>query len=634
VEDAALPMIRRFQDAHDPVLLMDFDGTLVDRSRYRHSPSGGSPTFREVMPNVLAMVSGAPSRGSYDAALDLAGEMTIEALCIIRQVPGANTYLVSFSASGETDPTNYQWSLGFSSFDALRAFWEHGAAGTDDAHVTSGSGRGLPQLGVPFVVAETRELVGAQLVSRFYVNAEAFGGPSAPLPAPTGGTSCTLKFNHSGGPFPEWLGLRITPGVRTETELRASRNHCLGEQFGALKLTTKSLWVGGQTTEGVTVVVALSGEADSVALIIEGPSGAVQTASMVSSGRMARFVVTGLDPDTGYSYWVTSELEPVDSLVGHFRTAPEAPASFTIAFSGDASNGSRSSVFTRIRELDPLFFVLNGDAHYSNITTNDEALFHAAFDEMLASPEQAALFSSVATVYMPDDHDAMGNDSYGGSASRDALCRAYRARVPSHALVESGPTGSLYHSFDVGNVRFVVTDLRTAASNKTATDNASKSMLGAAQRAWFDGLLGSSAGKLIVWICTRLFGGVPTVGADHWGGFSAERAAIATVIHTLCPGRVIVIAADAHALGPDDGSNHDYLSGGGEPIPTFQAAPLDRTPDSVPYGGASYSEGWFNSNGQFGTAEFVDNGATIDVTWKGYDVDGNVIVTHTFPVGV
>jgi len=629
-------MIQRFSDDHDPLLLIDFDRTLVDRSRHRLHPSGGSPVFREVAPNVVAMVSGTPSRPAYDPELDLSGEMTIELLCILRQVPGANTYIVSFSASGETDPTNYQWALVLASHDNLRAFWEHGITGTDDSFVTNGAGRGLPQLGVPCVIAQTRKLVGGNLVTQHYVNAEPFGGPSPALPPPTGGSTCTLKLNHSGGPFPELLGLRITPGVRTETELRASRNHCLGEQYGQLFLDVRSLWVGGLTSDGATIVATLSGNSDSVHLVIEGPNGSITSAPTSTVERVARFSVTGLDPDSVYSYSIGSSLETVSTYVGRFRTAPSGPSSFRFACGGDASNGSRSKVFESILDYDPLLFALLGDGHYSNIGLESDTAYHAAYDEMLSSPEQLDLYSRVPTVYMVDDHDSMGNDSHGGSTGRNACCRVYRARVPSHPLVETSPTGSLYHSFDIGRCRFIVTDQRTAASQKSATDNATKSMLGTAQRAWFEDLLSNSPGKLIIWICPRLFGGVATAGADHWGGFTTERAALAGVIHTECPGRVLVLSADGHFTGGDDGSGHDFLlPSGGEPLPTLQASPLDRTPDVTPYGGGSYSEGTFHQNGQWGGVEIEDTGGpSIGVTLRGFDVDGAELFHRSFSVAV
>src|SRR5690606_13311322 len=102
-----------------------------------------------------------------------------------------------------------------------------------------------------------------------------------------------------------------------------------------------------------------------------------------------------------------------------------------------------------------------------------------------------------------------------------------------------------YYSFEVGRVLFIVTDLRSMASNKTATDNSSKTMMGAAQKTWFKNLISDSnnAGKLIVWVCSRVWGGVTTVGADHWGGFTTERTELADHIKTHALGRFCVLSA-------------------------------------------------------------------------------------------
>jgi hypothetical protein len=156
-------------------------------------------------------------------------------------------------------------------------------------------------------------------------------------------------------------------------------------------------------------------------------------------------------------------------------------------------------------------------------------------------------------------------------------------------------------------------------------------MLGATQKVWFKDLLSNSPGKMIVWVCPRAFGGAASAGADHWGGFTTERTELGAHIHANCPGRVVVLSADQHALGIDSGVNHTF---GSEPLKCFQAAPLDRTVDASPYGaGSQYSQGWFNSIGQFGTMQITDTGgATIGVTWRGYDSAGTQLVSYSFEV--
>lgn len=397
-------------------------------------------------------------------------------------------------------------------------------------------------------------------------------------------------------------------------------------------MSCEQLWLGALTATSVCALAKLNLSCSSVRLACFAPDGsAVRSAAVATVGNVARLEATGLAPDTAYTCRIEPGDTPARGLTGSFRTAPSGNASFLVAFGGDASNGSNHVVFDAIRALDPLLFIHLGDLHYSNIASNSPALFRAAYDEVLRQPRQAALLRR-PSAYIPDDHCYGDNNSSGSSASHDAACRTYRERVPHYPLADSSPTGHMGQTWDIGRVRFIMTDQRSAASANSATDNSSKTMLGSVQKTWLKALLAASPGMLIVWICPRAFGGVATAGADHWGGFTNERAELGAHIALNCPGRVVVLSADAHALAIDDGTNHTY---GGAVLPTFQAAPLYRTPDSVIYGGATYSEGWFNANGQFGTMEVTDTGGpSIGVTWRGYDSSGSLLVTHSFAVSL
>ena len=369
-------------------------------------------------------------------------------------------------------------------------------------------------------------------------------------------------------------------------------------------------------------------------VLLDGDEIALTAAETPDADRMVRFDIAELAADTEYQYQVVLDGDSVGP-VGRFRTLPAgAPAgtacSFTVALSGDALTGSAHVTFNRINELSPkpAMFIHLGDLHYENISTNSPALFHAAYDRVLRSEPQAQLYREIPTVYVWDDHDYGANNSDGTSASKPAAAAAYRSRIPHYPL--EGATG-IYHSFDVGRVRFVVTDQRSAASPNSDTDNSSKSMLGATQKAWFKDLLENSPGKLIVWICPRHFTSNTSAGADNWGGFSTERAEIGAHVASHCPGRVIVLSADAHVMGIDDGSNRTF---GGAAFPTFQCAPLDQSGTAT----ATFSEGVFegvDGIGYYGTMQIADSGgATIEVTWRGHDSTGAVLVTYSFSVNV
>jgi phosphodiesterase/alkaline phosphatase D-like protein len=389
---------------------------------------------------------------------------------------------------------------------------------------------------------------------------------------------------------------------------------------------------------GATIVARLTKDA-SVRLAVSTSSdlsSPTYTTEQDTVDRVAKITVTGLSADTQYYCGVEIDGVLNTALKGKFKTLPSGSAfNFKCAFAGDADTGSDHAVFDQIRTQAPLFFIHLGDAHYRNFTTNESSRYRSAYNVILQTPKPGQLLREVPTVYVWDDHDYSDNDSYSAAASRAAACAAYRQRVPSYPLEEAAADGAIYHAFEVGRVVFIVTDQRSRASNPAAADNSSKSMLGTTQKAWFKSILSdvANAEKLFVWICPRVFGGTTSAGADHWGGFTTERTELADYIQANCPGRVCVISADRHSLAIDDGTNHDFVTSGNEPIPTFQAAPLDQSINT--HGGGTYSEGNFTNNGQFGVMEITDaGGGTITVDWTGYDSAASVLVTHQFVVSL
>jgi alkaline phosphatase D len=398
-------------------------------------------------------------------------------------------------------------------------------------------------------------------------------------------------------------------------------------------MTCTQLWLGALTSTSITAVAKLALSSSSVKLACFGSDGSVVRSSDVETvGNIAKLTMSGLQPNTAYTCRVEPGLRPALGLTGCFRTPPSGNASFKVAFSGDASERSNHAIFDTLRGTGSLMFIHMGDMHYNNITTNNAANMRAAYDEVFAQPRQSLLYSRTPTAYVWDDHDYSDNNSSGGAANKAAAAAVYRERVPHYPLPDS--TG-VWQTWDIGRVRFIMTDQRSAASPNSNTDNPSKTMLGATQKAWFKNLLSNSPGKLIVWICPRMFGGVATAGADHWGGFSTERREIVDYIKANCHGRVVVLSADMHALGIDDGSHHDYATGGGEPLRTFQAAPLDRSVDASGYGGSQFTSGLFTSLGQYGTMEVTDSGgSSIDVRWTGFNSSGVQLATSSFTVAL
>jgi len=599
--------LNRLDLSHSPTLLCHFDRTLEDLSG-----SGidliGTATFTELAENHFGLAPGSDvRRAAYDAALDIAGPMTVEVTGYFYGVPSGQHIFASFTVSGESDPTNTQWQLGTNGATQLRWIHERGSTGLDDIHVSTNAIEGLPRPHTRFHAAAVRRADGSVVP---FLNGRQHGDPSPAFAAPTGGTSAFLRVMFGSTAF-ALDGLKITASELTPAQVADSAAAVLG--YDPADGVHGTLWVGATTDTTATVIARMGAPVAALVLDVGGVPTAPQA---TDADNVARFDLTGLAPDTEYTIALPC------GVAGKFRTHPTAAGTacdFTIAFGGDADTGSRHRVFDVILELDPLMFIHLGDMHYENNATNSPALFHGAWDNVQAQPPQARLLRNVATAYVWDDHDFGGNNANAASPSKPAACAAYRSRVPHYPLPHAT---AIYQTWDIGRVRFVMTDQRS--------ESVTGSILGATQKAWLKDILSNSTGMLIVWICPRWF--CNANHADSWNSYAAERTEIADHIKANCHGRVIVLEADQHTLAIDDGSHADFATGGGEPLPCFRAAPLDKTVSAL---AGTYSHGEFAALGQFGTMRVEDSGgSSIDVTWTGRNSSGAVLTTYAFSVNV
>lgn len=392
-------------------------------------------------------------------------------------------------------------------------------------------------------------------------------------------------------------------------------------------------WSGALTPTSVQIVAGLARPDSSVRLVVATDEGLEEVVwhsepfVVPPGGRVVRVDVRGLEPDTRYHYAFGGDEGAPAGGVGTFRTPGRGPFSFTAVLSSCAATGSSSPVFDAIRREEPLFFFHLGDAHYENIATAEPAAYRTALGRVLRAPAQARLYRSTPIVYIWDDHDFGPNDADRTAPGQEAARLVYRELVPHYPLpadAVAGPNAPIYHAFTIGRVRFIVTDLRSERDPKGFGDPAERTMMGAEQKAWFFDELRRARGRygLVVWASTVPWIGPPEEGADRWGGYAAERRQIATFIRDLGLDNLVIVSGDAHMTAIDDGTNSDYATGGGAPIPVIQAAPLDRNGS---FKGGPYSEGAFVGdffppwNGQWVRMRVEDDGGPeVCATWTGY----------------
>ncbi len=377
--------------------------------------------------------------------------------------------------------------------------------------------------------------------------------------------------------------------------------------------------------------------------------------------QLVAFSISNLSPNSLYQYALEIDGRLDHTRSGQFRTFPSpGQASFQFAFASCARTGSTRAVFEQIRKHRPLFFLHMGDFHYLNIQTNDIQRFRAAYDRVLASPQQSDLFREVPIVYMWDDHDYGGNSASRKSKTHEAARRAYDEYVPHYPFVRNRIEDPIYQSFSVGRVKFILTDLRSEREDPKKKDTPAKTMLGAQQKAWLKQELLSANGAypLICWMTsvpwigmvgkepysslhTNVYGyihqslsnlflvktnqtrrrGEPMSAGeeDHWSVFGNERREIADFIKLHQIRGVCILHGDSHMLAADDGSNADYATGGGAPIPVMCAGPLDQVSSLK---GGPYSQGVYrvkdsNDESGFGLITIQDTGDRIRVNFSG-----------------
>lgn len=398
------------------------------------------------------------------------------------------------------------------------------------------------------------------------------------------------------------------------------------------------VWSGNVSPTGATVALRLNAIGLRVRLQVSQNesltpatfSSVVTTAA--GNGFAAKLTVQGLQPDTDYYYGieVAGVLRTETVSRGRFRTFPLGKSSFRIALGscGDFRSPDQS-VYDAIMRERPLLFINLGDLHYSDTNSTNAEDYRANYDNILGHREQGALYRAVPMAYVWDDHDFSGNDSDTTAIGRDAARATYRERVPHYPFGATG--GSIGQAFTIGRVRFIMTDLRSASSPAAQKDNASKTKLGTAQKAWFKQELISARDNgfpLIVWVNPIPWIGPATAGEDTWAGYATERTEIANFIRDNRVSNVVIVSGDMHGLAVDDGTNSDFATGGGAPLTVLHAAALTSNGSLK---GGPYSGGVIPGTQQYGILEVYDNGGdSVACRFLGKKVGDGTKLTHIF----
>ncbi len=470
------------------------------------------------------------------------------------------------------------------------------------------------------------------------------GSGSTVITPPTGWTQRTDASQREG--HISTKGIQAAPGPTGSATFTHDWNYPKAWQIAVRESepdtpgATVDFFLAGAVTDSSARVNVrtVSGEPGSLLVSTSATlTNPVATVSGQGTGdNMWKFPIAGLSANTTYYYGLDS------TRVGRFRTFPTAgqPATFTIAAASCNVTSSNATTFERIQNRNPAFFYHMGDWGYPDIETNSVSLYRAARRENLTQPRQASLFANVPMAYTWDDHDFGPNNSVGSHVGKPAAQQVFREFVPHYPLpadTRPGGNGEIYQTFVVGRVRMILLDCKSNRSAEEATDNASKTTLGADQKAWLKQTLLSATEPLIILGVSEPW--IDSTGEDGWGMYSTERAELSQFFEDNgLTSRLLLLHGDAHMLAADDGTNTNYAPSPVNPKgpPVFNFAPLDQS-NSIkggPYSGGTYT----GSQTQYGTLDVVDDGTTITVTGRGWQVNGsaetNVLtMTATYAAG-
>lgn len=397
-----------------------------------------------------------------------------------------------------------------------------------------------------------------------------------------------------------------------------------------------TMWLGAVTHESAVVKAKLPPQAEARLLVLAGGEAPIvfrPEPLAEASGSVRTFRLHGLAAHTRYTCTLEVNGRPATYPPAVLRTFPEPgkAASFSFAFGSCARTGSEHEVFETIRRHDPAFFLHLGDMHYANISRDDPQYFRAAWDTVLASTTQGALYRSVPLAYVWDDHDFGPNDADARTPSRAAARRVYREYAPHYPLPAGEGNAAIYQAFSIGRARFILTDMRSERSPKSAADDSAKTMLGAAQKEWFKRELAeaSRSHAVVFWASS-----VPWIGADarsdSWPAYANERREIADFIAQNGIRNLVILCGDAHMLAADDGTNGDYSQAGGLRIPVLHGSALDQLGS---YKGGPYSHGFHlpePGEGCFGWVSVRDTGDRLRVEFAGCNEDDEAKVRMIF----
>lgn len=305
-----------------------------------------------------------------------------------------------------------------------------------------------------------------------------------------------------------------------------------GPMIGSVTESSASFWI--RTSLEVSARIKVSGGHESEAVRTVG-----------GEDFTAVLQVSGLAPDTEYTYEVTLEGETVPLLSSpRFRTCPEPgkPAKFQVGFGGGAGyTPDRERMWSTVASRNLSAFLLLGDNVYIDTPTLP-AVQRYCYYRRQSRPEFRAFQASTPVYAIWDDHDFGKNDCMHGARIDDPTWKVPVWRLFKENWVNPGYGGGEEHPgvwfhFSIANVDFFLLDGRFY--------RAPSSMLGPEQKRWLlEKLKASRAVFKVIASPVPWTPGTKPGSKDTWDGFPEEREEIFSFLEGI--DGVFLLSADRH----------------------------------------------------------------------------------------
>jgi len=359
----------------------------------------------------------------------------------------------------------------------------------------------------------------------------------------------------------ELLGAAALSGCATPEGLRGARGFAFGPAAAEVTATSALIWLRPSGAGRVAVEYGTD-PALAVARVTPPVDVTAETDYTVA------VPLTGLAP--GREHFYRGVLLPEGSggprrgAVGRFRTAPEDAREFTFGWSADMEAGSQPfTVLARAAEHDPHVFLMLGDTIYADIPRARADLslggYRAKHRENRQDPHLQALLARTSVVAIWDDHEVENDFDRDHPKLAEGL-RAFGEYWP--VRTHAPDSRVLYRRFAWGPAAdFFVLDCRQYRSPQAEADGPAKTMLGAAQKAWFKDALAASRAPFKFVVTSVPFTGA--WGPDRWDGYATERAELQRFFADRRITGIVLLSGDVHlAMDIDAGGGHrEFIAG-------------------------------------------------------------------------